>query len=1026
VRVESLGCSSWAIKPFASYSNTTELLRAVSRERPLLLAIDDVHDADAQLLGWLRGANAFRGTRVLAGVTYCPSAATGWARSTLELIGKQARSIELAAFDSRTTGAVLARSWGGTPDEATVQRIQAFTRGNPKLVMENALQQDAWAERNPANILHSAAPGAVDAAMANKLAALSADARALLPVALAVGQTFSAGLLLKVSRLSRQAAMAALSELEAAGIVGRSGADRYRFVKGFARGLRQQLSSAERAVIHAHIAANLEAGGRQDSAIAAGDIALHLLASSDPDAIGRALELAQLSAEHSMRSGDYHAAVIMYSMALKAAELSGACHDSLRCDLLIDLAKSQAATDDLAGAHESLHRAVAIAERLGDWTRLAEIALAAPLLDWPPPGAPNGLVTVLAEKLLSDPPDSQALRLALVMARLAAEVIHVPGQRERASQLAAKACAFSPELENDQRVGLTLACLRDRILSDPESIQQRLANSAQIIRIARRDGDWAALFKGEWARQVSLFQLGTLDGADAGQQALEHVANLAGPKYRARALAFKATLAVFEGRFAEGEELLETSRSVARGCGVADQTAQLWPALIMPLDEQERLTELEVFAAGSGGRSAFLKWMWSLLALKLGRTSEARFHLSHLGAAGFRELRSSATLVAEAAALAEVCTELGDLPNYAAILYEILLPYAERNAACDIAAAFGAVARYLGKLALNLGRLDQAIEHFRNALHLNSRMGARPWAAYTSRDLALALLTRGLEQDRPAAVELLLNAHAEATSMGMKRLAKSTAADLERVQAILPSASVGASANVAWLVPNFTAAFNVDSLPAAQDAATQPPARSAGYGAPRGRAFFRLEGSQWEIAYAGKVIRLRRLKGLTLIAYLLSRPNQEIHALELANFAGLAEGGNVAVGVDHAASADLGPVLDPRAKQAYRDRIRELREELEEAQSFNDFERVGKLEEELCVVTRELARALGLGGRDRRTGSYTERARLRVTSAIRWATAKISKQHAPLGRFLTQTIRTGTSCSYVPGPGGAPEWDVRV
>src|SRR5579885_2699442 len=411
--------------------------------------------------------------------------------------------------------------------------------------------------------------------------------------------------------------------------------------------------------------------------------------------------------------------------------------------------------------------------------------------------------------------------------------------------------------------------------------------------------------------------------------------------------------------------------------------------------------------------------MWSLLALRLGQPSEARFHLNRLAACDFRDIRNSAALLAEAAALTEICTELGEPSQSAQALYEMLLPYANRNAGCGMVAAFGAVARYLGKLALSMSQLDRALEHFRAALELNQRMGARPWAALTSRELALALLARGDEADRRSAVELLANAQAEALGMGMKRLAKSAAADLERLQAghreprirkIDVHQNGRAVANASALYPLLCAGTADCARPAPGELTVSAGARE------RLRPAFRLEDGHWTISYAGQVIRLKRLKGLNLIAYLLSRPNQEVHSLELAGLAGLEPG------VECAESSDLGPILDSTAKQSYRSRIRELREELEEARSFNDFARAGKLEEEFCVITRELARAVGLGGRDRRPGSQAERSRLRVTSAIRWATSKIAKQHPTLGRLLSQTIRTGTSCSYVPDSNDGLDW----
>jgi len=64
----------------------------------------------------------------------------------------------------------------------------------------------------------------------------------------------------------------------------------------------------------------------------------------------------------------------------------------------------------------------------------------------------------------------------------------------------------------------------------------------------------------------------------------------------------------------------------------------------------------------------------------------------------------------------------------------------------------------------------------------------------------------------------------------------------------------------------------------------------------------------------------------------------------------------------------------------------------------------------------ELARAVGLGGHDRRAASHAERARLNVTRAIRAAMANLARANPSLGRHLASTIRTGRYWSYTPDP----------
>ena len=111
---------------------------------------------------------------------------------------------------------------------------------------------------------------------------------------------------------------------------------------------------------------------------------------------------------------------------------------------------------------------------------------------------------------------------------------------------------------------------------------------------------------------------------------------------------------------------------------------------------------------------------------------------------------------------------------------------------------------------------------------------------------------------------------------------------------------------------------------------------------------------------------------------------------------------------------DAGVHLDTQAKNAYRRRLAEINEDLEEAQRLNDLGRVAQATDEREFLIRELSRAVGLSGRARRAGSASERARVSVTRAIRHALNRIRQHDPPLGEHLDRAIRTGTYCVYLP------------
>ena len=183
---------------------------------------------------------------------------------------------------------------------------------------------------------------------------------------------------------------------------------------------------------------------------------------------------------------------------------------------------------------------------------------------------------------------------------------------------------------------------------------------------------------------------------------------------------------------------------------------------------------------------------------------------------------------------------------------------------------------------------------------------------------------------------------------------------------------------------------------------------------PADAAVFHREGDYWSIGFEGRTARLRDSKGLQYLARLLADPGRELHVLDLVagNVAADAPGGP-AGSLDVADAGDAGELLDRRAKEAYRRRLTEIDEDIEEARTMGDIERAAQADAERACLIQELARAVGLGGRDRRAGSAAERARSAVTRAVRQALTRIREHNSALGEHLDRTVRTGTYCAYM-------------
>ncbi len=219
----------------------------------------------------------------------------------------------------------------------------------------------------------------------------------------------------------------------------------------------------------------------------------------------------------------------------------------------------------------------------------------------------------------------------------------------------------------------------------------------------------------------------------------------------------------------------------------------------------------------------------------------------------------------------------------------------------------------------------------------------------------------------------------------------------------------------------------IDEIRTATAAQALPPSGAARRGAQGDRAdnAFRRIGDYWSVTFEGRTVHLPDRKGMRLLARLLAHPGREFHVLDLA----AADAGNPVpaendAAVAHLAFGDAGEMLDATARSAYQRRLAEIDDDIEAARACRDHVREEQADAERDFLIRELSRAVGLGGRGRRAGSASERARSGITRAIRQAIGRIQAHDPELGRHLQRAIRTGTYCSYLPDTRLPGRWEL--
>jgi hypothetical protein len=217
---------------------------------------------------------------------------------------------------------------------------------------------------------------------------------------------------------------------------------------------------------------------------------------------------------------------------------------------------------------------------------------------------------------------------------------------------------------------------------------------------------------------------------------------------------------------------------------------------------------------------------------------------------------------------------------------------------------------------------------------------------------------------------------------------------------------------------NAFAAFGASAAAARCDEVLRGPSQVRAVPAPaaRAEAVFRRVGGVRTVSLGGVTAAVPDLKGLRYVERMLAAPDREFHALDL-------------VAVEQGIAADQGAarqeglqVLDDRAREAYRRRLAEVQDDIDDATAMNDPTRRELAERDRDYLIAELRSAVGLGGRARTTGGSAERARTAVTRSIRYALDRLGEHHPVAATHLGQRISTGTYCSYSADPLAPVDW----
>lgn len=929
---------------------------------PLVLVLEDLHVADVStvlLLDFL-AATVRHQPLLIVGTFRELELATAPAGPQLSRTAQQGQRLPLERLSEEDVAAFV-QATGETADPVFVNALHRTTDGHPLFLAEVSR---LWRTRGSAAA--ASIPRSVRIAIQERLAAVTpACIRALRRGAI-VGREFDISLLEACYEDDAADYVKGCQEAASAAILVEVAPERYRFIHFLIRQLVYEgIDDDERAGAHARLAQSLEHRSRNDEPRWS-EVAHHFVAAGRHD---EAFVAYRKAGAQALQQLAFEEAIQSYQAAMRAADAAGPLEMRTRLEVLLELGHAQTRAGDVASGKRTCAAAAGLARELGDATLLARAALehGTALIYG---NVDSELIALLQEALGGLDPSDSALR-ARVMARLAA-ALQPAADPDVPIQMARDAIAMARGL-GDRKALLDTLRNGGSAMVDLGDLDERISLDREHAALAEELGSPVEALRGNLRSIMDYLELGRLDDAYRAMHACARITeSLNHPAYRWRVVALRVLRATWEGDFDEAERLAEEVRLL--GERAADPNVGATHAM-----QKTRLLRLR------GKFDAQLPWLAEIDRYwgdtDLGRTNadfvvgaehvsagRATLGVQRYDSEGGRQLLGHGDHTLQLS-FVRMCIAAEDRELGEQVYRRLLLTQEHFVTGGMLYLTLeGPTSWGLGSLARFLGRSDEARAHYEQALRMCTRTGGRPVHALIACEYAQMLSGSDAGADRTRARALTEEALSTAEELGMRALK----ADAEALQLRLQGEA---------------------------EEHRPPPANT-------NSLTMRQLGDSWVVRYGSIEFHLKDMRGVRLLATLVAEPGREFHVLDLSH------GGKApAEPVDR---GDAGEVLDEESRRQYRARVAEIRDELQEAESWNDPARAERAREELEFIQQELLQAVGLGGRERRTGAAAERARVNVQRRIRDAIRRIESHQPGLAKHLDRSVRTGTYCAYEP------------
>jgi len=751
----------------------------ITERRPVMLALDDLHVADRATLLFVRHLSGCVEQTPLVIIGTYRDAEIDAAHPVSGLL----TDLNRRRLDGRITvrpfgmdeAATLIEAISGKPAAPhVVDSVFSATEGNPFFIEELVRHlQDHGHDLAEAGgkVITWAIPEGSRELIMGRIARLRPDAVRLLTCSSLLGGEFSILKLAAVTRLDENTIVDSLDEGLSSHLLSED-ADSYTFAHPLIReALYRGLSGPRRRQLHRQIGERLESfyAGVLD-ARELSELAHHFTQALPLGDVDRAIEYTARAGEAALKQLAYEEAVRLYELAVDALDASHRRDDIRRCDLLLSLGHAQIRASGIDRAKETFLAAAVVARKLNSPEKLARAALGAGAR--PEYNRVNEDVVGLLEDAVAALGDADTPLKASLLARLVIALQFSPAEQRKLA-LSQQAVEIARRVRDTAALAFALRA-RHFALQGPQYTNERLATAAEMLKLAENAGPGEAM-EIHFLRLTDLLETSDIESVDAEIETCVQLAEeLRSRPSSGEVLFVRAMRDLLRGRFEEAERWVQEALAIYQESQSANATQAYGMQMFLLRWEQGRLSELEVpvrafveqFPDAPAWRAA-LAFLYS----ELDRRPEALSEFERLAADDFSDLPRDALWTITVGLASEVCACIGDAQR-AAVLHELLLPYARRNVVVMCALSAGAASRNLGQLSATMCRWEEAAAHFHEALRINAEMEAAPWLAHTQFDYAKMLLARRAAGDEERAISLLEQALQTCRRLGMTFLAE--------------------------------------------------------------------------------------------------------------------------------------------------------------------------------------------------------------------------------------------------------------